>query len=99
MWFVLAGEPYFVILTVLEEERHALAGMRAGADDCLTKPVDLDELRLRLIAAERVTTLHRRLAASHGGPAPLVRGRLERGPGAGPRRWPSCCATGCRRVW
>src|ERR1041385_8949781 len=24
---------YFVILTVLEEKKHALAGMRAGADD------------------------------------------------------------------
>src|SRR5438045_953636 len=43
---------YFVILTVLEEKKHALAGMRAGADDYLTKPVDLDDVQLRLIAAE-----------------------------------------------
>jgi signal transduction histidine kinase len=62
----VSGRPYtyFVILTVLEEKRHALAGMRAGADDYLTKPVDLDDLQLRLIAAERVTELHRRLAVS-----------------------------------
>jgi signal transduction histidine kinase len=60
------GRPYtyFVILTVLEEKHHALAGMRAGADDYLTKPVDLDELQLRLIAAERVAELHRRLAVT-----------------------------------
>jgi signal transduction histidine kinase len=53
---------YFVMLTVLGEKRNALAGMRAGADDYLTKPVDLDDVQLRLIAAERVTALHRRLA-------------------------------------
>src|SRR5688572_16710053 len=58
------GRPYtyFIILTVLEEKQHALTGMRAGADDYLTKPVDLDDLQLRLIAAQRVSALHRRLA-------------------------------------
>jgi two-component system, cell cycle response regulator len=35
--------------------------MREGADDYLTKPLDLDDLQARLIAAERVTDLHRRL--------------------------------------
>jgi signal transduction histidine kinase len=53
---------YVIFLTVLDEKHHALAGMRAGADDYLNKPVDLDELQLRLIAAERVTALHRQLA-------------------------------------
>src|SRR5688572_21151882 len=59
-----AGRPYtyVVILTVLEQKHYALAGMRAGADDYLPKPVDLDDLQLRLIAAERVTSLHRQLA-------------------------------------
>jgi len=53
---------YFVLLTVLEDKQHALEGMEAGADDYLAKPPDLDELRLRLIAATRVTGLHRQLA-------------------------------------
>lgn len=53
---------YFILLTVLEDKQHALLGMEAGADDYLTKPLDLDDLRVRLIAASRVTTLHRALA-------------------------------------
>ena len=35
--------------------------MHEGADGYLTKPLDLDELRAHLIAAEGVTSLHRRL--------------------------------------
>jgi two-component system, cell cycle response regulator len=63
---------YFVFLTRLEDRPHALQGMEAGADDYLVKPLDLDDLHLRLIAAERVTMLHRRLAE-----AKLMEGRLE----------------------
>ena len=36
--------------------------MSAGADDYLVKPLDPDELRIRLIAAARVTALHAKLA-------------------------------------
>lgn len=52
---------YFIILTALSEREYRLTGMRAGADDYLAKPLDREDLMLRLIAAERVTTLHRRL--------------------------------------
>lgn len=52
---------YFIILTALSEREYRLEGMRAGADDFLSKPLDRDELQLRLIAAKRVTALHRRL--------------------------------------
>ena len=38
-----------------------LEGMNAGADDYLVKPLNPDDLRLRLVAAERVTALHGRL--------------------------------------
>ncbi|MGE3267729.1 MAG: diguanylate cyclase [Chloroflexota bacterium] len=59
----LAGVPYtyFIFLTALSQKNEILEGMQGGADDYLKKPLDLDELRARLIAAERVTTLHRRL--------------------------------------
>lgn len=53
---------YFVFLTVLREKEHALVGVQAGADDYLAKPLDPLDLKVCLIAAERVVTLHRRLA-------------------------------------
>src|SRR5206468_4010415 len=36
--------------------------MEAGADDYHTKPVDFDELRVRLVSASRVVALYRKLA-------------------------------------
>ncbi len=53
---------FFILLTVLEDKQHALEGMEAGADDYLTKPLDFDDLRARLIVASRVTELHQQLA-------------------------------------
>jgi len=52
---------YFIFLTVLEDKAHLLKAMKTGADDYLTKPLDRDELQVRLIAASRVTSLHRKL--------------------------------------
>jgi diguanylate cyclase (GGDEF)-like protein len=53
---------YFVLLTAFGDRTHALEGMQAGADDYLSKTLDVDDLNLRLIAAERVSALHKRLA-------------------------------------
>jgi DNA-binding response OmpR family regulator len=60
----IEGVPYvyFVILTALDSEEHMLQGMQAGADDYLTKPFTIGALQARLVAAARVTTLHRALA-------------------------------------
>jgi PleD family two-component response regulator len=59
-----AGYTYVVLATGLGTREDVLAGMEAGADDYLVKPVDPFELRVRLLAAERVTALHRRLEES-----------------------------------
>ncbi|MCC6178250.1 MAG: diguanylate cyclase [Chloroflexi bacterium] len=53
---------YFVFLTALGDRQHAVTGVRAGADDYLTKPLDPHELQVCLIVAERVVGLHRQLA-------------------------------------
>lgn len=50
---------YFVFMTAFDDKAHFLDGMRAGADDYLTKPIDLDELEVRLFAAKRVIALQR----------------------------------------
>jgi len=53
---------YFILVTSLDAQADALTALAAGVDDCLVKPVDRFDIQLRLIAAERVTALHRRLA-------------------------------------
>ncbi len=59
------GYTYFVFLTALGDREHLLQGLEAGADDYLSKPLDRDELGMRLTSALRVTELHRRLAVQN----------------------------------
>ncbi|MEJ7840709.1 MAG: diguanylate cyclase [Rubrobacter sp.] len=60
------GYTYFIFLTALGDREHLLQGLEAGADDYLSKPLDRDELGMRLTSALRVTELHRRLAVQNG---------------------------------
>lgn len=53
---------YFVFMTAFGDRAHLLEGLRAGADDFLTKPADLEELEARLISAARVVEHQRALA-------------------------------------
>jgi diguanylate cyclase (GGDEF)-like protein len=52
---------YIVLVTGLGQHDQVLEGMRAGADDYLIKPVDPFDVETRLVAAARVTALHREL--------------------------------------
>ena len=56
---------YFIFLTALGDKEHLQIGLEAGADDYLPKPLDRDELQVRLISAARVTSLHRKLAVQN----------------------------------
>lgn len=53
---------YVVLLTSHGAPEDVLAGMEAGADDYVTKPLDPFTLHTRLLAARRVTALHGELA-------------------------------------
>jgi len=50
---------YIILATGLGDREQALEGMEAGADDYLVKPIHRHDLQLRLIAADRVTAVHR----------------------------------------
>jgi two-component system cell cycle response regulator len=58
---------FFVFLTALGDKEHLLEGMQAGADDYLAKPLDREQLQVRLIAASRVTSLHQQLTEQKAG--------------------------------
>ncbi len=70
---------YVIMVTGQSSHDQMFDGMSAGADDYLVKPLNADDLELRLIAAARVTSLHRQLAhqrtklASVGRRDPVIR--------------------------
>jgi two-component system cell cycle response regulator len=53
---------YIILLTSRDRKEDRLEGLRAGADDFLTKPPDSDELAVRLEIAERILKVHAQLA-------------------------------------
>jgi diguanylate cyclase (GGDEF)-like protein len=59
----LTGVPYayVIVLTGAADEDAARRTMEVGADDLLVKPLDVAQLERKLIAAGRVTALHRRM--------------------------------------
>jgi two-component system, cell cycle response regulator len=56
-----ANYTYFIMVTQHGDTKEMLEGMGAGVDDYLVKPLDVDDLRARLIGAARVTAVHRQL--------------------------------------
>lgn len=52
---------YIIMLTAKAEKHDIVAGMSAGADDFLAKPFHRDELKVRLRAGQRITSLNREI--------------------------------------
>jgi sigma-B regulation protein RsbU (phosphoserine phosphatase) len=55
--------PYIIMLTTKGEKADVATGLGAGADDYLSKPYDLGELRARVEAGRRMIDMRDRLAA------------------------------------
>ncbi len=56
---------YFVLLTSKSDTTDVAAGLDSGADDFLTKPVNGDELRARLLAGERILDMQYELSQTN----------------------------------
>lgn len=52
---------YLILLSSRESKQDIVAGLESGADDYLTKPFDVDELKARLRTGERILELEDRL--------------------------------------
>jgi two-component system cell cycle response regulator len=55
---------YIILLTAKEQQNEIAKGLEAGADDCITKPFDLQELKARLRSGERILGLQEQLACT-----------------------------------
>src|ERR1700680_4386178 len=54
---------HVILLTAQDDNADVVAGFKAGADDYVVKPFDLEELRARVRVGIRIMTLQERLAA------------------------------------
>lgn len=52
---------YFILLTSRSEKGAVAEGLNCGADDFLTKPVNIEELESRLLAGERILQMQEQL--------------------------------------
>jgi len=56
---------YLLLLTAKDDKQDVVQGLEAGADDYLTKPFNVDELRARVRAGRRILELQEALTRTH----------------------------------
>jgi len=54
---------YIILLTVKGGKENVVTGLKAGADDYISKPFDIEELRTRIQTGKRIVELQANLAA------------------------------------
>lgn len=59
------GFVYIIMLTGRSDKADVVRGIEAGADDFVSKPFDKEELRVRLLAGERIVRLERTLSTQN----------------------------------
>ena len=59
---VWAVEPYLIVLTSRGASEDVVTALQAGANDYVTKPFEIEELRARVSVGERVVTLQQQLS-------------------------------------
>ncbi len=60
----LPGYVYIILLTAKGDSGDVIAGLKAGADDYLTKPFNVHELEARIAVGERILRLEDKLTAA-----------------------------------
>ncbi|HEY3307248.1 MAG TPA: response regulator [Desulfuromonadaceae bacterium] len=55
---------YVILLTAHQQHEFLVQGMEAGADDYITKPLNINELKVRLKAGQRIIELQKELIAA-----------------------------------
>ncbi len=87
-----ARRPY-IYLILVTGNNEAARGLEAGADDFVGKPYAVDELRARLLVAQRVVNLERKLSGHIG----QLRGALDQF-AQDEESGPVCLCPRCRRA-
>jgi len=66
------GYTYVMLVTCRADGESVVRGMQAGADDLITKPFRIEDMRIRLAAAERILKMQQRVAEMQPGTAPTM---------------------------